>query len=148
MLKHTNLLDLEEEVVVVSGASSGIGRGCAGFLAEMGARVALLDVNDEAGRAAAAEIGANAIFVHCDVTREPDCMGAVETVVDRWGRIYGLIQRETRSSTRRASSSRTTANWRPRSSITRKPSARTLLLATPTLRWLTSNCALATSAAL
>ncbi len=89
--KHADLLSLDGKVVIVSGASSGIGKGCAQFLSEMGAKVALLDVNEEAGGQAAASIGESAIFVTCDVTREGDCKNAVETVLDRWGRIDGLV---------------------------------------------------------
>jgi NAD(P)-dependent dehydrogenase (short-subunit alcohol dehydrogenase family) len=90
-IKHAELLSLEGRVMVVSGASSGIGEGCARFLGEMGAMVALLDVNEEGGRQAAAAIGGGAVFVTCDVTREGDCKNAVKTVRDRWGRIDGLV---------------------------------------------------------
>jgi len=79
------------QMTVVSGASSGIGEGCARFLGEMGARVALLDVNEEAGARAAAAMGEGAVFVKCDVTCEDDCRSAVETVKSRWGRMDGLV---------------------------------------------------------
>ena len=61
------------------------------FLAEMGAKVALLDVDEEPGGRIASEIGEGAVFVTCDVTDGGDCQNAVETVKKRWGRIDGLV---------------------------------------------------------
>ena len=52
------LLSLEGKVAIVTGAASGIGRGISLRLAEMGAFVALLDIDDIKGRACAAEIEA------------------------------------------------------------------------------------------
>ena len=90
-IKPAELFSLEGRVMVVSGASSGIGEGCARFLGEMGATVALLDLNEEAGSQAAAAIGEGAIFVKCDVTCADDCKKAVEAVMNRWGRVDGLV---------------------------------------------------------
>ena len=55
----------ENEVVVVTGAASGIGRAVALASAAEGAKVAVLDMNEEAGAALAGEIGG--LFVPCDV---------------------------------------------------------------------------------
>jgi len=57
------------------------------FAAE-GARVALLDVLDDAGKRAAEAIGragGEAIFLHCDVSRQGDVASAVEDSVERFG---------------------------------------------------------------
>ena len=81
-----HLLSLEGNVAVVTGAASGIGRGIALRLAEMGAVVILLDVDDIKGRATAAEIeqhGGAAIFLNCDVRSAAECQRAIETVVER-----------------------------------------------------------------
>ena len=86
----TRLLSLENKVAVVSGAASGIGRGISLRLAEMGGRVAVLDVNQDGSRktvAAIEEQGGNAAAICCDVTRAGDCSSAVETVMGTWGRI-------------------------------------------------------------
>lgn len=53
---------------VITGASSGIGAGCARRFAADGLRVALLDVNVKAGEALARELGACASFHACDVS--------------------------------------------------------------------------------
>lgn len=84
------LLSLEGKVAMVTGAASGIGRGISIRLAEMGALIALLDIDDVKGRETAAAIeadGGKALFANCDVRRAADCRLAVETVIDRCGKI-------------------------------------------------------------
>lgn len=84
------LLSLEGKAALVTGAASGIGRGIAGKLAEFGAAVLVLDVDGEKGAQAVAEIaaaGGTALFRKCDVRRDADCRGAVETAVRELGRI-------------------------------------------------------------
>ena len=52
------LLSLEGKIAMVTGAASGIGRGIAIRLAEMGAAVAVLDVNEEDGLETVANVSA------------------------------------------------------------------------------------------
>lgn len=84
------LLSLDGKVAIVTGAASGIGRGIANRLAEFGAVVILLDINEESGSAAAAEIGKighRASFIRCDVRIREDCRAAVERTMAGYGRI-------------------------------------------------------------
>ena len=88
--KALELLSLEGKVAMVTGAASGIGRGIAKRLAEMGARVVLLDINEEKGTDAAAEImaqGGKAKFVRCDVRSNTDCQKVAETVIKEFQKI-------------------------------------------------------------
>jgi NAD(P)-dependent dehydrogenase (short-subunit alcohol dehydrogenase family) len=88
--RASRLLSLEGQIVIVTGAASGIGRGVALRLAEMGAFVAVLDIDETQGPATAAEIEAQrgeAIFCKCDVRSAADCRGAVEAVVAKKGNI-------------------------------------------------------------
>lgn len=84
------LLSLENKVAIVTGAASGIGRGIALRLAEMGALLAILDIDEGKGRQTVAEVeklGREAIFIRCDVRLAADCRRAVETVIGKWSHI-------------------------------------------------------------
>jgi NAD(P)-dependent dehydrogenase (short-subunit alcohol dehydrogenase family) len=88
--KAAQLLSLEGKVAVVTGAASGIGRGIALRLAEMGAAVAILDVDRAGGMASEKKIrenGGKALFVKCDVRSSEDCRQAVAQVMVAFGRI-------------------------------------------------------------
>jgi NAD(P)-dependent dehydrogenase (short-subunit alcohol dehydrogenase family) len=88
--KAIERLSLEGKTALVTGAASGIGRGIAERLAEMGAAVVLLDVDEEKGSRAANEIsgrGGRAVFLRCDVRSGEDCRRAVEETIRTFGRI-------------------------------------------------------------
>jgi NAD(P)-dependent dehydrogenase (short-subunit alcohol dehydrogenase family) len=88
--RAAQLLSLEGKVAMVTGAASGIGRVISMRLAEMGAFVAILDIDDVKGRDAVAEIEAHAgeaVFLKCDVRSAADCRRTVETVVERSSKI-------------------------------------------------------------
>ncbi|PPK88040.1 NAD(P)-dependent dehydrogenase (short-subunit alcohol dehydrogenase family) [Neolewinella xylanilytica] len=84
---------MEKPVVIISGAGQGIGRATAIYLAERGHRVALLERDEEAGREAlaACEARGEAHFVATDVAEEASVKQAIGEVVDRWGRLDGLV---------------------------------------------------------
>ena len=76
---------LAGKVAVVTGGGSGFGEEiCRKFTLE-GARVAVLDVNEEGGNRVAGELGAG--FVRCDVTRREDVAAAIRRTVEEHGRI-------------------------------------------------------------
>ena len=84
------LLSLDGRVAMVTGAASGIGRGIALRLAEMGASVVVLDVDEANGCKTVAmveELGATASFLPCDVRLAAECHRSVESVIERWGKI-------------------------------------------------------------
>jgi NAD(P)-dependent dehydrogenase (short-subunit alcohol dehydrogenase family) len=62
---------------VVTGGASGLGLAVAHRIVADGGRVALLDVQAEAGAAAARDLGAAATFIRCDVTDEAGVAAAV-----------------------------------------------------------------------
>jgi len=82
---------LDGKVALISGAARGMGRAEAVLFAAEGAKVAIADVADEEGRAVAADIGADAIYLHLDVTSEQDWADAVSAVADVFGHINVLV---------------------------------------------------------
>jgi NAD(P)-dependent dehydrogenase (short-subunit alcohol dehydrogenase family) len=88
--RAAQLLSLSGKVAMVTGAASGIGRRIALRMAEMGAFVAVLDIDETKGRETAAEIeaaGGAGIFLKCDVRSAADCRRAVESVTEKAGKI-------------------------------------------------------------
>jgi NADP-dependent 3-hydroxy acid dehydrogenase YdfG len=81
---------ISEQVVVITGASSGVGRACARAFGERGAKVALIARNEEALNAAAEEIrqaGGEALVLPLDVVDADAVERAAAHVEERWGRI-------------------------------------------------------------
>ncbi|SAK53447.1 3-ketoacyl-ACP reductase [Caballeronia fortuita] len=76
---------LEGKVAIVTGAASGFGAQIARRYIEQGAKVVIADLNIEAGQKLAAELGANAVAVHCNVTKAADVNAAVKACVDTFG---------------------------------------------------------------
>lgn len=80
---------LQDKVAIVTGASSGIGRGIATLFAQEGARVIIADVNDAGGQEAVAEAGGPAVahFVHTDVSDGAQVRAMVDETVKTFGGI-------------------------------------------------------------
>jgi len=81
---------LAEKVVIITGAGRGIGRAAALLFASEGARLALVDINEESGEAAAEEVrlqGGEAIYVKTDLTHSAQVKMMADTVVEKYGRI-------------------------------------------------------------
>ena len=85
---------LAEKTALITGAGSGIGRESALLFAREGARVVVVDVQDPAGEAVAAEIaaaGGEAIYVRADVSRAADAEAMVRAAEERFGRLDVLF---------------------------------------------------------
>lgn len=80
---------LNGKVALITGGASGIGADCARAFTREGARVLLTDVQDEKGRAVAAEVGGE--YRHHDVSDEAAWVAAVDAVVDQHGRLDIVI---------------------------------------------------------
>jgi 3-oxoacyl-[acyl-carrier protein] reductase len=76
---------LKDKVAIVTGAGSGMGEAIAHTYAREGAKVAVLDVNEQAANKVASAIGAAALAVACDVTNKADIVRAVEMTEKKFG---------------------------------------------------------------
>jgi NAD(P)-dependent dehydrogenase (short-subunit alcohol dehydrogenase family) len=81
-------MEIARKVFIVTGGASGLGAGTARMLAANAAKVVIADVQDEAGRALAQELGQH--YVHCDVTQEADAQAAV-AAARQAGALFGLV---------------------------------------------------------
>ncbi|AIC29666.1 SDR family oxidoreductase [Rhizobium sophorae] len=84
-------MDLESKVCVVTGAGSGIGRATAELFARQGAKVGVVDVNIDAARDVAREMGTGAIALKADVSLSAEVEAMVRSVKEKWGRIDVLV---------------------------------------------------------
>ena len=85
---------LEGKVALISGGARGQGACEARMFAAEGAKVVFGDILDDLGAQVEAEIrelGYEATYVHLDVTREADWQAAVQTAVDRYGKLDVLV---------------------------------------------------------
>jgi NAD(P)-dependent dehydrogenase (short-subunit alcohol dehydrogenase family) len=82
---------LTGKTALITGAGAGIGRAAAVRFAAEGANVVVSDVNDEAARAVATEIGETSIVNHCDTSVEGDVAAAVEATIKAFGTIDILV---------------------------------------------------------
>jgi NAD(P)-dependent dehydrogenase (short-subunit alcohol dehydrogenase family) len=86
---------LQDKVALVTGGARGIGEGIATVFAEHGAHVVILDMLEEQAQSIADAIkaagGPEAMVVPCDITNPDDVQKAVNTAVERFGRVDVLV---------------------------------------------------------
>ena len=85
---------LAGRTALVTGGAGGMGRAASLQFAAEGARVAILDIQREAGEATAASIeaaGGAALFVHADASDTAAVVDAIERVEGAWGTIDSLF---------------------------------------------------------
>ena len=86
--------DLSGQVAVITGGALGIGGGTARRLAADGASVLIADINGEAAEQNAAHIraaGGTAEAIVADVSKSADIRRAIDTAVERWGKLTILV---------------------------------------------------------
>lgn len=85
---------LRDKVVVITGASSGIGEAMAREYAKMGAKVVMAARRREELERIAQEIeahGGKVAYAACDVTKEEECKHLMDVAIERFGRIDIMI---------------------------------------------------------
>jgi len=78
-------MNFNEVKALVTGGASGLGLAVARSIVRQGGKVALLDVNDKAGPAAAHELGCGTCYIHTDVSSEAAAERAVSEAAEANG---------------------------------------------------------------
>ena len=82
--------EFKDKVVIITGASSGIGKASALAFANEGAKLVLSDVQDKEGEALAEELrkkGNECIYVNCDISKPSDVKNMVSETVKHYGHL-------------------------------------------------------------
>jgi len=85
---------LNDKVAIITGGGQGIGKATALRFAEEGASLAIVELNEEAGKSVVSEIegmGQKAIFVQADVSKTDQAVAMAEEVQGAFGKIDVLI---------------------------------------------------------
>jgi NAD(P)-dependent dehydrogenase (short-subunit alcohol dehydrogenase family) len=93
-MSRANYPDLVDRVILVTGGAANIGAAHVRAFADAGAKVAFLDIQEEAGAALAQELasqGKTVEFVSCDLLDLPALAAAVSHVRSLLGPVYGLV---------------------------------------------------------
>ena len=79
--------NIKDKVIVITGASSGIGAAAARKLAGLGAKVVLAARREDQLKAIAAETGDNAIYVTTDVSKRTDLDNLIQLAINKFGHV-------------------------------------------------------------
>ena len=88
------LFSIKDKVIVVTGGTGVLGGSFVHALAGQGAKVVLIGQNESIGKERVATLkdkGQEAFFVAANVLQEADLIKAKNTIVEKYGRIDGLV---------------------------------------------------------
>ncbi|KAJ8299525.1 hypothetical protein KUTeg_023585 [Tegillarca granosa] len=93
MCSPTQCYRYKDKITIITGGSSGIGRGCVEVFVKHGSKVVFCSNAPEEGRAVEAEMNkiGECYFIPCDVTQEKEIENVVQQTVEKYGRIDCLI---------------------------------------------------------
>lgn len=84
-------MQVMNRVFIISGGASGLGEACSRLFVKSGAKVGILDLNEERGEALVRELGGSAFFCKTDVGSEDSVQTAVGAVAKAFGAIHVAI---------------------------------------------------------
>lgn len=85
------MFDLKDQVILITGAASGIGKACAEACQKMGAHIVATDLGSEADIQSALHLAEGDMAVSVDVTDEDAIDACMAKLVEKYGRLDGLI---------------------------------------------------------
>ncbi len=88
---QSNSGQLAGKVALVSGGAGGLGSAFARLVLDRGGSVVLADLLDDEGARLAGELGAQARYIHLDVTDPDQWAAAVQFTLDEFGSLTGLV---------------------------------------------------------
>ena len=84
-------MNLKDKVAIVTGGASGLGRATVENFAARGARVAIFDLNDEAGEELARQLGEQALFCQVNVADDDSVAAGIAVVMECFGAIHVCV---------------------------------------------------------
>lgn len=81
-------MEISGKVAVITGGASGLGRATAESWIEKGAKIAILDMNEDKGAQLAEKLGENCIFINTNVVEEDSVVNAIEKTMEAFGAIH------------------------------------------------------------
>jgi len=79
------------KVVVVTGGAKGMGGACSHLFHQNGWKVAILDIDEKVGAELSRELGNDALFIACDVSKEDNVKEAFNQTIEAFGDIDTLV---------------------------------------------------------
>jgi len=85
---------LQDKVVIITGGGAGIGAGMAKAMVKEGAKVVIVDINEEQGKKTEAllkEHSQESMFVPFDITKHEELKDLVDSIVKKYGKLDVLV---------------------------------------------------------
>ncbi len=85
---------LQDKVIIITGGAGGIGRGMALAMAKEGAKIVIVDMNPDAGKATVAEIqkySPESIFIQFDLTKHDELHKIIDQTIETFGKLHVLV---------------------------------------------------------
>ena len=85
-------MDLKNNVALVTGGASGLGRGTVEYLVSKGAKVAILDINDDKAKEVVDLLGSeNVSYFNTNVMEEESVQNAIDGIKETFGKLNFVI---------------------------------------------------------